>query len=228
MKTLLIFGLVMMFSLVNAQTISFNGCHYLFDNQNYTFNLTGADVTGRNGFETTPSNGDQPCGGIGTCEFKIIWNIASSRWEFLADGGNGGFSESLLMYYNTANSTPNPPSLSLGAWIENTPVTQSLCGGNLGTGNATLSGSVQNTVLGVDTFSENTKVTLYPNPAKTELTILTSETINHIAVWNLQGQEIYSFENLNNKVDVSIFKTGLYFIKLQTNNGLRVATFIKE
>ena len=228
MKTIGIIGLLLMFSLVNAQTINFNGCHYLFDNQNYIFNRTGADNTGRNQFETTPSNGDQPCGGIGTCEFKIIWNTVSSRWEFVADGGNGGFTESLVMYFNIAASTPNPPSLSLGAWIENIPVTQSLCGGNLGSSNATLVGSVQNTVLGVDTFSGNTRITLYPNPAKTELTILTNETINHIAVWNLQGQEIYSFENLNNKVDVSLFKTGLYFIKLQTNDGIRVATFIKE
>jgi hypothetical protein len=38
---------------------------------------------------TTPVDGDQSCGGLGTCEFKIQWNNALTRWEFLADEGNG-------------------------------------------------------------------------------------------------------------------------------------------
>ena len=44
----------------------------------------------------------------------------------------------------------------------------------------------------------------------------------------IDNNGIIKFFKLDYKIDVSIFKTGLYFIKLQTNNGLRVATFIKE
>lgn len=135
---------------IQAQTITFNGCPNLFDNNTFVFNKTGTDVTGRNIYETTPINGDQPCSGLGTCEFRIAWNNTLSRWELLADEGNGTFTTPYLIYYNTTSSFPNPPSLNLGVWQENTAITGNFCNGNLTTTNATLTGAVQdNTILPV-------------------------------------------------------------------------------
>ena len=79
--------------------ITFNGCPTIFNNQNFTFNNVGTDATGRNIYETTPINGDQPCTGLGVCEFRISWNNSLSRWEFIADDGNGNFSNTFLIYY---------------------------------------------------------------------------------------------------------------------------------
>ena len=128
--------------LIQAQTITFNGCHVLFDNQDYIFNLEGTDGTGRNYYITTPVDGAQTCGGIGTCEFKIIWNDVDAQWEFLADDGNGDFSNPLLIYYNTNPSSPFPPAITAGTWVENTSNTSSDCGGNLTPLNASFTGDL--------------------------------------------------------------------------------------
>ena len=221
------FCLFMIFSFVNAQTITFNGCHSLFENQNYIFNLTGTDATGRNMYTTTPVTGDQSCGGLGTCEFKLQWRVANSRWEFLADEGNGTFTAPNLIYSNTSASTPNPPSIALGTWVENTSTTSSQCGGNLTTSNSTLSGAVQDTTLGVDKFSINSDITIYPNPTTSFLNIKSSSIIKNITIWNIQGQKVLSFDNLNT-IDVSSLQSGMYLARFDTENGLKVSNFIKK
>ncbi len=37
------------------------------------------DAYPANTYETTPINGDQPCSGLGTCEFRIAWNTSQNR-----------------------------------------------------------------------------------------------------------------------------------------------------
>ncbi|MFD1616459.1 T9SS C-terminal target domain-containing protein [Gelatiniphilus marinus] len=151
--------------------ITFNGCHPSFNNQDFIFTEIGTDATGRNIFETIPINGDQPCDGVGACEFRLSWNSAESRWEFIADDGNGSFSTPFLIFTNSEASTPNPPSLNLGAWVENTTVTEGGCGGNLTTANATLTGNVQDTTLGVNQLTVSNSIGIYPNPANNVLHI---------------------------------------------------------
>jgi hypothetical protein len=226
MKKIATFCLLVMFSLVNAQTITFNGCHTLFDNQNYIFNQTGTDGTGRNMYTTTPVDG-QACGGLGTCEFKIQWNNTSSRWEFLADEGNGTFAAPLLIYSNTSASTPKPPSLLLGSWIENNAITLASCGGTLTSGNSILTGDIQDTTLSNNEFSINKGIVVYPNPTSNFLTIISSSAITEITVWNVQGQKVLGFDNVTS-IDVSGLQAGMYITRIQTENGLQISNFIKK
>lgn len=216
----------MIFSLTNAQTITFNGCPALFDNQNFVFNPTGTDVTGRNIYTTTPVDG-QACSGLGTCEFKILWNNTNIRWEFLADNGDGDFLNPKLVYSNTSASTPNPPSLNLGIWIENIGVTTGLCGGNLTSGNTTLTGAVQDNILGVNDFAINKGIVLYPNPTSNLLNIKSSSIIKEISIWSVQGQKVLGFENVTS-IDVSGLQSGMYITRVQTENGLQISNFIKR
>jgi len=216
----------MMLSLANAQTITFNGCHALFDNQNYIFNQTGTDGTGRNIYTTTPVDG-QPCGGLGTCEFKIQWNNANARWEFLADEGNGTFTTPFLIYSNSSASTPNPPSLLLGSWIENSALTSGYCGGTLTSSNSVLTGEVQDTTLSNKQFSINKGIELYPNPTNNLLTIISSSSITEITVWNVQGQKVLNYGNVSS-IDVSMLQAGIYITRIQTENGLKISNFIKK
>ncbi len=216
----------MMFSLINAQTITFKGCLALFDNQNYVFNQTGTDGTGRNMYTTTPVDG-QACGGLGTCEFKLQWNNTSSRWEFLADEGSGTFTSPYLIYSNASASTPKPPSLFLGTWLENNAITAGSCGGSLTTGNATLSGDVQDTTLSNNEFSINRGIVVYPNPSNDFLNIKSSSVINEITIWSIQGQKVLGFGNVNT-IDVSGLQSGIYITRIQTENGLQISNFIKK
>ncbi|RZJ25346.1 MAG: T9SS type A sorting domain-containing protein [Flavobacterium sp.] len=209
-----------------GQTVSFNGCHQLFEDVNYVFSLDGTDPTGRNIYTTTPVAGDQHCGGIGTCEFRLSWNQANSRWEFLADRGNGDFLTPFVIYYNSAASAPNPPSLTLGTWIENNPTTNGECGGNLSGANASLTGSVQNTLLGIDGFSSAT-IRVYPNPAGNLLHVSSSETLRLISICNNLGQLIKQ-QPADETIDVSGLSPGLYFFKAEAENVSMITKFIKQ
>lgn len=226
MKSVFTFCLVMLFSLINAQTITFNGCLSLFDNQNYIFNQTGTDGTGRNMYTTTPVDG-QACGGLGTCEFKLQWSMVNSRWEFLADEGSGTFTSPYLIYSNTSASTPKPPSLTLGSWIENNADTTGACGGTLTSSNSILTGDVQDTTLSNNEFSINKGIIVYPNPTNGLLNIKSSNVINEVTIWSIQGQKVLGFGNVN-IIDVSGLQSGLYITRIQTENGLQISNFIKK
>lgn len=225
-KLFLVLSVIVSFA-VKAQTVTFNGCHTLFENQDYVFNLETTDASGRNVYSTTPVDGNQSCGGLGTCEFKILWNAASSRWEYIADSGNGDFMDPFLIYYNTSASTPNPPDLTLGTWVENIADTNSDCGGNLTVGNAILTGSVQSTVLGTAGFSVNTGVVVYPNPGSDIINIVSASVINDFSILNVQGQIVMNVAE-SAVANISTLENGVYFLRLNTDDGIQVLNFVKK
>lgn len=227
MRALLTAGVTMLFVSLSAQTITFNGCHTLFENQDYIFNMEAPDVTGRNVYNTTPVDGGQHCGGLGTCEFKILWSVANSRWEFIADSGNGDYTDPYLIYYNTAASTPNPPSLTLGTWVENIPDTNSDCGGNLTTGNSVLTGAVQNTLLGTTEFEIGRGALLYPNPASEFITVESQSNITDFSIVNLQGQLVIKSTG-GNRANIAQLQNGVYLLRLNTTDGIQILHFIKK
>lgn len=226
-KLLLLLSVLGLCVTVKAQTITFNGCHPMFDNQNFVFNLETTDASGRNVYSTSPVDENQTCGGLGTCEFKILWSSANSRWEFIADSGNGDFVNPFLIFYNTSASTPNPPDLTLGTWIENIAVTNSDCGGNLTGSNAVLTGFVQSTVLGIADFSVNKGVVVYPNPAMEMITVESNSLIHDFSVINLQGQIVLNVVN-GNVANVSGLQNGIYFLRINTKDGVQVLNFVKK
>lgn len=224
MKKLYLFCLL--FSIVTkAQTITFKGCVDNFGDQTFTFNKTGTDATGRNIFETTPIDGNQSCP-MGICEFKILWNSVSNRWEFLADDGSGGFSNPFLMFYNTAASTLNPPDLTLGVWAENTADTFGTCNGNLTSTNATLTGAVQSTVLNTDEFNQQ-DIVAYPNPVKDLLYFKGNLKILTYEILSITGAMIGKGSVKDDVINLNHLPRGLYIIKLGTSKGIKTLKILK-
>ncbi len=208
-------------SFVGYSQITFNGCHPLFENQNFTFIQVGTDATGRHIYETTPIVGDQNCGGLGVCEFRLSWSNASNQWEFIADSGNGDFSNPFVIFTNTEASTPNPPSLILGTWMENIALTSSACGGNLSTSNAVLTGDVQDTTLSTDSnFEVLSNIKLVPNPANTYVSISNpnNQPID-IELYSISGKLILKQNNVNNPINISTLYSGVYVIQIKTGNN---------
>lgn len=207
-------------ALTNAQ-ITFQGCEGLFDAQQFTFSNLGLDSEGRNIFETTPIDGNQPCSGVGICEFRIFWNSSMSRWEFVADDGTGDFSNAFLIYFNTSASIPNPPDLTLGTWVENGADTAGGCGGDLTTANSTLSGEVQSTVLGILNYNLQTEISVYPNPGKDKLFLEGNslQNISDIYVLNMLGNKVLYYRQYLNYLDISKLTTGVYFLKIKIDNN---------
>lgn len=211
---------------MNAQTITFKGCIPFFDDQNFVFSKTGTDATGRNIYITTPVDG-QDCSGLGTCEFKFQWNSSTNKWEFLADSGNGDFVNPFLIYSNTSSSAPNPPDLSLGTWVENIAETSGICGGNLSSSNATLTGAVQSSVLSTSDL-DKLDFKAYPNPVKDYLVFSGNLKIKSVELISYSGQKLSELTLINGKVNLSNLKKGFYFIKLDTDKGEKTIKIIKD
>lgn len=211
-------------SLSYAQTITFNGCHNLFENQNYVFTRTGVDAYNKGIYITSPVTGDQDCGGLGTCEFKIQWNNTLSRWEFLADEGNGTFATPYLIYYNSSgnnNFLSNPPSITFGTWVENTAVTSPAggCGGNLTTSNATMTGDLHSSSLAVsDARNNNAAIQLFPNPVTDILRISGIKDGKSVQIYTMSGQIVLS-EGFSENINVSHLSTGVYLLKINTKSS---------
>ena len=200
--------------------ITLNACQALFDDQEFIFTQTGTDETGRAIFETTPITGDQPCSGIGVCEFQIAYNDTDSRWELRADDGNGDFSDTFLIYYNAAQSTPNPPDTSLGVWVENstTDTETPYCGGNGDSTIEILTGGVQSELLGNSKEESADVFKLFPNPSSRLITIESTYKISNIQVVDLTGKTVLSASKIyQNTLDVRQLQTGFYIAKFEIN-----------
>jgi len=77
----------------------------------------------------------------------------------------------------------------------------------------------------------NNNTLLYPNPANDNFNILALSKIFKIDVLNNLGQLVLSKENMNTlnyNVDISGLVSGIYFVRIQTLNGLSVQKIIKE
>ena len=212
-----------------CQTINFKGCVPLFDDQFFTLNKTGTDSGGKNIYITTPVTGDQPCSGIGTCELKVQWNNTSSRWELLADTGNGDFVNTFLIFYSTTqnNSSSNPPNAAIGTWVENTSVTKGACGGNLTAANSTFTGDVRTVSLGLSEF-DNSGVSIYPNPATEFLNITGLKSIKSVRIISADGKLISKI-NGSNKINIQNLLSGIYVLEIETENKIiNRVKFIKK
>ncbi len=216
MKILYLIGLTIG-SLASGQTITFNGCHNLFDDQNFVFNKTGVDTFNKNIYMTTPIDG-QPCGGLGTCEFKIQWNNTLTRWEFLADEGNGTFTSPYLIYYNSTgnNSLAIPPGNSIGTWTENTTTTTGQCGGSLTATNSTMTGDVQTITLGTTEVTKK-KIQIFPNPVSDFIRISGMDNGRTVQIYNIDGRLVAS-EMFDPKLDVSQLIPGTYILRITTKD----------
>jgi len=80
--------------------------------------------------------------------------------------------------------------------------------------------------LSTNDFSE-AKLSIYPNPVSNQLFIQTEILEYQISVYNELGQKI-RFTSDRNSINVTNFSKGLYFIKINTNDGTIVKKFIKE
>ena len=82
--------------------------------------------------------------------------------------------------------------------------------------------------LGIKNVVAGSTLSIFPNPATTELTIQsTNEPIKQITITNLLGQTVYNQMHSTDKVQVNIssLPTGVYFVKV---NDTEVRKFVKE
>jgi len=75
-------------------------------------------------------------------------------------------------------------------------------------------------------------INLYPNPANTNINIESANNyIRSVTIYDATGKEVYSLENLNTQnqsIPVGSLPSGIYIVKLETDNGSYEAKFMKD
>lgn len=77
---------------------------------------------------------------------------------------------------------------------------------------------IKDAPLSNDSFDKS-KVLIYPNPVKTELTINSPETIKGIEIFDLLGKSIYQKSNTGNTINIDFLQKGIYILKVNTEKG---------
>lgn len=86
--------------------------------------------------------------------------------------------------------------------------------------------SISNSTLSLDDFVKNKNIQLFPNPSSDFIIISNLEKIETFSILNTLGQEVVKGKIINDeKIDISNFKNGLYFLRFENGNTIK---FIKE
>ena len=79
---------------------------------------------------------------------------------------------------------------------------------------------------------ESQFISLFPNPATSELTISSNNTaLENISIFNLQGQKVMTvpFQLNEQAINISNLQSGVYFLKAESDTGQQfVAKFVKQ
>lgn len=82
--------------------------------------------------------------------------------------------------------------------------------------------------LGLNDVNMNNKISIYPNPAKTELNLNVSQNeIDEVSISNLIGQVLIKSKNKNH-IDISDLPNGVYIITITQGQLNQTQKFIKE
>jgi len=82
--------------------------------------------------------------------------------------------------------------------------------------------------LGINDVNMYNTISIYPNPAKTELNLNVSQNdINEVSISNLLGQVLIKFQN-QNRIDISNLNQGIYVITITQGQNKLTQKLIKE
>ena len=75
---------------------------------------------------------------------------------------------------------------------------------------------------------ESADIKIYPNPVKDELRIESGELIiEKMEIFDITGKAIVNLKSAN-VINVSALPSGVYFVKIETNNSIVTKKFVKE
>lgn len=89
-------------------------------------------------------------------------------------------------------------------------------------------GTPFNTLTGITKIEKSFDFNLYPNPATDQLTIQSEETIDQIEIFNISGQILRSFNSQSKVINIQNLGSGIYFIRLRSDDSFTMKKFIKQ
>lgn len=132
---------------------------------------------------------------------------------------------------NTWSFTWTSPSTDLGS-VRFYAASVAANGNGNTSGDQTVIGSTANVnALGISEL-QRLDFTMYPNPSSDKINIQLATGNNYAAVefYNFIGQLVYSkkMTTANREIDISHLNSGIYLLKVKTNDKLGVQQFIKQ
>lgn len=99
--------------------------------------------------------------------------------------------------------------------------------------NAPIDTGFENTVfqtLSNSSFDKDQSILIYPNPTNTIVNIKCDNTIKSIELYDVQGRVLITkmVSDYNAILDISNKSNGIYFLKITSENGIKVEKLIKE
>lgn len=80
--------------------------------------------------------------------------------------------------------------------------------------------------LNTNHVDSDLSVIIYPNPTSNTLNISSAENISQVEIYNTKGQRLYF--GIDQEIDVSNFKSGIYYLIFETTKGIDTKAFIVE
>lgn len=77
-------------------------------------------------------------------------------------------------------------------------------------------------------FSTKSRIEIYPNPATSNLTIISDLEINKISVFAMNGQKVMETSENLNEINIDHLNSGMYLIEIQSETGIEKLKFIKK
>ncbi|NJM78440.1 MAG: T9SS type A sorting domain-containing protein [Flavobacterium sp.] len=167
---------------------------------------------------------------------KVTYNPSNDEWKlFVRDDGD-------MNWADPSNISPSGTANLVGSVIDNTYTMTSMNTFGFyfkhGTSNVDQNQAyfdnykvVLNNTLSSSSF-DYVSTTLYPNPAKNQLTISSKNSFNSIEILNLLGQKVKEVANKQGEtaltVDVSDLQNATYIVKLNSNEGVSTTKFVKN
>ena len=163
-------------------------------------------------------------------------NLVASNGEFGLYSSSGfGNSSNMLDFLQwgtgSAGSSRENVAVAAGLWVADTFITDPPPYQYNGDG--TQNGVGNWSTLSVDDFENGNTLRLYPNPTSRSLNIEFKSTIadGTLEVFDMLGKQVFVQNITNNdisQIDVSTWNSGLYLIKMSSENGQETKRFIKQ
>ena len=162
--------------------------------------------------------------------------LQNSNQQYIVGGHTSGFGAGQKDFYllktdelgsshcNTLLISPTTVTVSFAADLYATQDT-------LGTASVVIlqtdTGGVENTICyniaGINQFTNNTQIKIYPNPANNKIIIDATDVVG-VKLIDVLGNQILSTNQKN--IDVSNISNGVYFLNIKTNQGLATKKII--
>lgn len=86
----------------------------------------------------------------------------------------------------------------------------------------------EDTVIVKDNFALNDAVSMYPNPVERYLTIRSNLKITRVQVYSLVGDLVYDARTNFSRIDLRNLNSGIYMIKIHSNQYFVTKKLIKK